>query len=101
MKRIPFIVSLLVVLTMPALLISSCNPRTHIYKRSQLLRGTIVEITVAARTERTAEEAINAAFKEIGRLEDIMSTYKPESDISKAKTATAHHSVTVHKDLLL
>src|SRR3989304_2203416 len=101
MKRIPFIISLLVVLTLPALLISSCNSRTHIYKRSQLLMGTIVEITVAARDERTADEAINAAFKEIGRLEDIMSTYKPESDISKVNTAAGIHPVKVHKDLIL
>ena len=63
--------------------------------------GTIVEITVAARDERTADEAINAAFKEIGRLEDIMSTYKPESDISKVNTAAGRHPVKVHKDLIL
>src|SRR3972149_2300116 len=75
MKRIPFIVSLLLVLTLPALLISSCNSRTHIYKRSQLLMGTIVEITVAARDERTADEAINAA--------------------------AGIHPVKVHKDLIL
>ena len=63
--------------------------------------GTIVEITVAARDERTADEAINAAFKEIGRLEDIMSTYKPESDISKVNSAAGLHPVKVHKDLIL
>ncbi len=86
---------------LPTFLSNGCNPSLHIYKRSQLLMGTIVEITVAARDERAADEAINAAFKEIGRLEDIMSTYKPESDISKVNSAAGLHPVKVHKDLIL
>ncbi len=86
---------------LPTFLFNGCNPSLHIYKRSQLLMGTIVEITVAARDERTADEAINAAFKEIARLEDIMSTYKPESDISKVNSAAGLHPVEVHKDLIL
>lgn len=78
-----------------------CNPTLHIYKRSQLLMGTIVEITVAAKDEKTADEAISAAFKEIRRLETIMSTYMPESDISKVNGAAGLHPVKVHNDLIL
>lgn len=77
-----------------------CNPSLHIYKRSQLLMGTIVEITVAARDEATAERAMTAAFKEIRRLEEIMSTYIPSSDISKINAAAGLHPVKVHRDLL-
>ena len=63
--------------------------------------GTIVEITVAAKNERKADEAITAAFKEIDRLEAIMSTYKPESDISRVNAAAGRSPVKVHKDLIL
>jgi len=63
--------------------------------------GTIVDITVAAKNEQTADRAISAAFKEISRLENIMSTYKPESDISKVNAAAGLHPVKVHKDLIL
>ncbi len=79
----------------------SCTPSMHIYKRSQLLMGTIVEITVVAKEEGTADEAITAAFKEIRRLEEIMSTYIPSSDISQVNAAAGVHPVKVHKDLLL
>ncbi|MEK6560343.1 MAG: hypothetical protein AABZ07_01295, partial [Nitrospirota bacterium] len=77
MKRILIIVILLAGWALPTFLSNGCNPSLHIYKRSQLLMGTIVEITVAAKDERKADEAITAAFNEIHRLENIMSTYKP------------------------
>jgi len=101
LKRVLLIVVLLAVCSLPVLLVSSCNPRTNIYKRSQLLMGTIVEITVAAKNEQKADEAITAAFREIGRLETIMSTYKPESDISRVNAAAGIHPVKVDKDLIL
>lgn len=101
MKRILIIVILLAGWALPTFLSNGCNPSLHIYKRSQLLMGTIVEISVAAKDERTADEAITAAFNEIHRLENIMSTYKPESDISKVNTAAGLHPVKVHKDLIL
>ncbi len=63
--------------------------------------GTIVDITVAAKDEKKADAAITAAFKEIGRLESIMSTYRPESDISKVNSAAGLHPVKVHKDLMI
>src|SRR3972149_2796592 len=101
MKHILIIVMLLVGWALPTFLSHGCNPRTHLYKRSQLLMGTIVEITVAAKNEQKADEAITAAFKEIGRLETIMSTYKPESDISRVNAAAGLSPVKVDKDLIL
>ncbi|MEK6583371.1 MAG: FAD:protein FMN transferase [Nitrospirota bacterium] len=101
MKRLLIIVILLAGCALPTFLSNGCNPSLHIYKRSQLLMGTIVEITVTASDEKKANEAITAAFNEIHRLENIMSTYKPESDISKVNTAAGLHPVKVHKDLIL
>lgn len=79
----------------------SCAPSKHTYTRSQLLMGTIVEITVVANDGATADRAMTASFKEIRRLEEIMSTYIPSSDISRVNAAAGLHPVRVHKDLVL
>src|SRR3972149_3688772 len=79
----------------------ACTPSVHIYKRSQMLMGTVVEITVVAQDEERAEEAMTASFKEIRRLEEIMSTYIPSSDISKVNAAAGLYPVKVHRDLIL
>lgn len=88
---------------LPFIMISavSCSPSVNIYKRSQVLMGTVVEITVVAQDEARAEEAMTAAFKEIRRLEEIMSTYIPSSDISRVNAAAGLSPVKVHKDLIL
>ena len=83
------------------ILAHACTPSVHIYKRSQVLMGTVVEITVAAQNEKSAEEAMTAAFKEIRRLEEIMSTYIPSSDISTVNAAAGLSPVKVHRDLIL
>ncbi len=63
--------------------------------------GTIVEITVTAENNKKADEAITAAFQEIRRIEEIMSTYIPTSDISKINTSAGIKSVRAHKDLII
>src|SRR3990170_3521872 len=89
-------------LFLPVIILNmSCNPSMQTYKRSQLLMGTIVEITVAADREETTDKAITAAFKEIRRLEEIMSTYIPSSDISMVNAAAGINPVKVHRDLIL
>ncbi|MBI5193702.1 MAG: FAD:protein FMN transferase [Nitrospirae bacterium] len=63
--------------------------------------GTIVEITVAAENEKKADDAITSGFQEIRRLEEIMSTYKPESDISQVNASAGIKPVKVDKDLII
>src|SRR3990167_8742035 len=89
------------ILLLVILFAHACTPSVHIYKRSQVLMGTVVEITVVARDEERAEEAMTAAFKEIRRLEEIMSTYIPSSDISRVNAAAGLNPVKVHRDLIL
>lgn len=81
-------------------ILNGCSPSMHTYKRSQLLMGTIVEITVEAGNEEAADKAISAAFKEIRRLEEIMSTYIQVSDISHVNSAAGIEPVRVHRDLI-
>src|SRR3990172_6793641 len=83
------------------LLAYACTPSVHIYMRSQVLMGTVVEITVVPQNEARAEEAMTAAFKEIRRLEEIMSTYIPSSDISRVNAAAGLSPVKVDRDLIL
>jgi len=89
------------ILLLVILFAHACTPSVHIYKRSQVLMGTVVEITVVARDEERAEEAMTAAFKEIRRLEEIMSTYIPSSDISRVNAAAGLSPVKVNRDLIL
>ena len=47
------------------------------------LMGTVVEITVMGGDPSSYDTAVEAAFEEIKRLEEIFSNYKPQSDVSR------------------
>lgn len=49
--------------------------------------GTVVEITVAYRSEEQARTAIKEALAEFQRIDDLMSSYKPGSVISRVNQA--------------
>ena len=42
--------------------------------------GTLVSITAVGRTQAEATAAITAGFQEVKRLEQLLSTWIPESD---------------------
>ena len=48
--------------------------------------GTLVEITIQESDNDLAQHAINKSFNEMSRLEKIMSTYLPNSELSKLNT---------------
>ncbi|MBM3248375.1 MAG: FAD:protein FMN transferase [Candidatus Omnitrophica bacterium] len=56
--------------------IFSCSKNNY-YKRSEFLMGTIVEITCPD------QQAIDIAFNEIRRVENLLSKYIPDSEVSK------------------
>ena len=58
------------------------NP-TEEYHRTRILMGTVVEIKVRNENEEKSIKAIEEAFKEIKRIDDLFSTYNPDSPISK------------------
>ena len=60
------------------------GPRSNlkVAKRTQLLMGTIVNITVCCEDEQHAQEAISACISRMEGLSDMMSTYVPDSPIS-------------------
>jgi FAD:protein FMN transferase len=63
--------------------------------------GTLVEITVQESDKDLAQKAINKSFNEISRLEKIMSSYLPDSELSKLNLlAGGELKVPVTSDLL-
>jgi len=60
----------------------SCNEKIHHVSKPQL--GTIVNLTIISDSS-TASQASSAAFKEIDRIENMMSPYKKGSDIQKIR----------------
>lgn len=54
-----------------------------VVKHTQLLMGTIVNITVCAEDKKSAQEAISAGIVRMEELSDMMSTYVPDSPISR------------------
>lgn len=67
------------------LLCSACAPpktEERIFRKSTVLMDTLVTITVVAENGRQAEDAMDAAFAELRRLEKLISFWDPKSEIS-------------------
>ena len=62
-------------------LISGCSPRPIRYEETKFLMGTEVNIIVVGSNRAVIRSAARAGFKEISRIEDIMSAYKPDSEL--------------------
>jgi len=61
----------------------SFESREKIIARTQILMGTVVEVRTRNENEDRSNSAINAAFKEIKRIDDLLSTYNSKSTIWK------------------
>jgi FAD:protein FMN transferase len=62
------------------LVLTGCEERSQRVSRSQLLMGTLVDIVVVA-PPVVAEPAIDAAFAEMHRIENLMSPQVEQSDV--------------------
>ena len=69
-------------------------------KRSQMLMGTLVFVTAVAADQSTAGAAASAAFAEIRRLESLLSTWIPTSDLSRVNAAAGRAPVTVSPETM-
>ena len=78
-----------------SLLVGGCQGGPHLVKRSQMLMGTVVFVTAVAGDELTAQKAAKAGLDEIRRLEDLMSTWIPTSELSQVNAAAGKHPVPV------
>ena len=62
--------------------------------------GTLVEIFVIEKDEKLAITAIQETFREIPRLEKLLSIHIPDSEISKINQAAGKDHVPVSKELM-
>lgn len=69
-------------------------------KRTQMHMGTLVSITAVGPTNQGANEAINAGFQEVKRLEQLLSTWIPESELSRVNAAAGRKPVLVSPETM-
>ncbi|MGH7166260.1 MAG: FAD:protein FMN transferase [Nitrospiraceae bacterium] len=69
-------------------------------KRAQMHMGTLVTITAVAPTREGADGAIDAGFAEIRRLEQLLSTWIAESELSRVNAKAGHGPVRVSPETL-
>ena len=65
----------------------------HVVKRGQMHMGTLVFLTAVASDEQLAQDAIERGFAEIHRLEQILSTWIPDSELSRINAAAGQRAI--------
>ncbi|MGA6828208.1 FAD:protein FMN transferase [Nitrospira sp. NS4] len=100
-SRPAFLLLLLLTLTVA----SGCAGRSMqqepvVVKRTQMHMGTLVSITAVAADKQAAQTAIEAGFYEIKRLEQLLSTWIPGSELSGVNQAAGKHAVGVSGETL-
>ena len=87
-------------LTVFVSVLSSCTglptgQESVVITRAQMQMGTLVKITAVAETESVAQAAASAGFAEIRRLEELLSTWIPTSELSRVNDSAGIKSVPV------
>ena len=72
----------------------------HVVKRGQMHMGTLVFLTAVAPDEGLANEAIERGFAEIRRLEQILSTWIPDSEMSRINASAGQRAVAAGPETL-
>jgi thiamine biosynthesis lipoprotein len=80
-----------VALSIPAAL----RRRVRLVRRTVPLMGTIAELQVAHADERFAEDAIDAAIRELQQVEQRMTRFRADSDVGRANAGAARDGVRV------
>ena len=68
--------------------------------RAQMQMGTLVKITAVARSKSVAQAAASAGFAEIRRLEELLSTWIPTSELSRVNASAGVMPVHVSPETL-
>ena len=75
------------------LVLSGHAASPHVVKRGQMHMGTLVFLTAVASEKQLAHDAIDQGFAEIHRLEQILSTWIPCSELSRINAAAGQQAV--------
>lgn len=79
---------------------STMSPRTPsvVLQRTQMHMGTLVTITAVASDRDVGNRSIQAAFNEIRRLEQLLSTWRSDSELSRVNIEAGHQPVQVSSE---
>jgi thiamine biosynthesis lipoprotein len=78
--------------------VQSSENQVLVYKRKYIM-GTVFEIAAYDQSPGHATDAIEKAFQEIVRLDDLLSDYKPDSALSTLNRSAHFHAEKVPLDL--
>ncbi len=92
MKRVPLVALFSVLCWLGQVSYGQAAP-AHVVKRGQMHMGTLVFLTAVASDERRAHGAIERGFAEVRRLERILSTWIPDSELSRINAASGQRAV--------
>ena len=99
MRWIRIAAALLVVAGLPSALAAGPRPALVPVHEQKYAMGTVFDIVVYTRSPKLAAAAMDKAFQEIVRLDEVMSNFKPDSDLSRLNRNAHFHTVTVVPDL--
>ncbi|MBH0202384.1 MAG: FAD:protein FMN transferase [Nitrospira sp.] len=71
-----------------------------VLKRAQMHMGTLVTITAVASDRNVSDRAMQVAFDEIKRLEYLLSTWRPDSELSHVNAEAGRQPVQVSRETL-
>jgi FAD:protein FMN transferase len=100
-----FKLSIAVLLCMPVVMVACAGTGSFgsplvTVKRTQMHMGTLVSITAVAPTHREANEAIDAGFQEVKRLEQLLSTWIADSELSRVNASAGRNPVRVSPETM-
>lgn len=67
-------------------------------KRTQMHMGTLVTVTAVASDKSVGDRAVQEAFNEIKRLEQLLSTWRPDSELSRVNAEAGRQPVQVSRE---
>lgn len=78
----------------------SPSPLPIVVKRTQMHMGTLVTITAVSPDQDVGNRAMQAAFDEIKRLEQVLSTWRSDSELSRVNQEAGRRPVQVSPETL-
>lgn len=82
------------------ILMSSAAPALRRFEYSEVAMGVRARVVLYAADEASAQKAARAAYDRIARLEDIMSDYRPTSELMQLSAKAGGPAVKVSPELL-
>lgn len=82
------------------LTVMGCQGSPHLVKRSQMLMGTVVFVTAVGSDEEIARQAAGKGLEEIRRLEELLSTWIPSSELSRINAGAGGEAISVSPDTM-